>query len=75
VADLIEQWKSDSFPTIVSEEEIALQSGQPGIKIELESMGLSVSVITEINERVVVLTCFGDFTLFDELAVTRMANE
>jgi heat shock protein HslJ len=73
-ADLIEGWRSDPTVTILSEEEINLQSGQPGIRIELDSMGRSISVITEINERVVVITCFGDFSLFDEIAATLIAS-
>jgi len=75
VADLIQQWKSDSFITIISERDIVLQSGQPGIRMEMDSMGRSISVITQINERVVVLTCFGDFTRFDEIAGTIKASE
>jgi hypothetical protein len=35
-------------------------SGQPSIKLEVESMGRSITLITEINERVVVLNCFGE---------------
>lgn len=56
--------------TILSEQEIILSSGQPGFRFELNNMGPSNALITEINGRVVVLTCFGDFTLFDEIAVT-----
>jgi len=74
-ADLIQQWKADSFTTIISEHDIVLQSGQPGVRMELDSMGCSISVITQINGRVVVLTCFGDFTRFDEIAGTIKASE
>jgi len=74
-ADLIQQWKSDSFTTIVSEEAIDLPSGKPGIRFELDSMGRSISVITEINERVVVLTCYGDFALVDEIMATLKSKE
>ena len=72
---LIEVWETDPITTILSEEEIILQSGQPGIRIELDSMGRSKSVITEINERVVLLTCFGDFSQFDEIAATLRASD
>jgi len=75
VADLIQQWESDSATTIASESEIVLQSGLTGIRFVIDSMGRSISVITEINERVVVLTCFGDFTLVDAIAVTLTASE
>jgi len=74
-ADLIAQWESDSITTTLSEEEIILGSGQSGIRFELDSMGRSNSVITVINGRVVVLTCFGDFTQFDEIALTLKAIE
>ena len=43
--------------------------------MELEGMGRSLSLITEINERVVVLTCYGELAPFDEIAVTLGANE
>ena len=56
--------------TILSEQEIILSYGQPGFRFELKNMGRANALITEINGRVVVLTCFGDFTLFDEIAVT-----
>ena len=72
---LIEVWETDPITTILSEEEIILQSGQPGIRIELDSMGQSKSVITEINERIVLLTCFGDFSQFDEIAATLRASD
>ena len=45
----------------------------PGIRFELDSMGRSNALVTEINGRVIVLTCFGDFTQFDEIAVTLSA--
>jgi len=74
-ADLIQQWKSDPLTTIVSEREIGLQSGQNATRLEIESMGRSNSVITEINERAVAFTCFGDFTPFDQIAATLKASE
>jgi len=73
--DLIQQWKSNDMTTILSEQEIILSSGQPGFQFELNNMGRANSLITEINGRVVVLTCFGDFTLFDEIAVTLKTDE
>jgi heat shock protein HslJ len=68
--DLIDQWKSDSMTTILSEEEIVLGSGQPAIRVELDSRGRSNIVITEINGRVITLGCFGDFSDFDVIAGT-----
>jgi hypothetical protein len=43
--------------------------------MEVESMGRSLSLITQINERVVVLTCFGELAPFDEIAVTLRADD
>ena len=73
--DFIHQMKSNDTLTIISEAVIVLNSGQPGTRIELESMGRTNSIVTEINERVVLLTCFGDFDLVDEIAVTLKASE
>lgn len=68
--ELISQWKSSSTTTIVSEEPFRLNSGASGTRFEIESMGTSVSFVTELGGRVVVLTCFGDFSLVDEIAAT-----
>jgi hypothetical protein len=71
----MQQLKSDPTVTIVSEQEITLQSGKPGTRLEVDSMGRSLSLITEVDERVVVLTCFGELEPFDEIAVTIGASE
>ena len=70
VADVLERIKSDPHATIVSEREIVLHSGRSGTRREVESMGRSLSLYTEVNERAVVLTCFGEFAPFDQIAVT-----
>jgi hypothetical protein len=75
MADIIQQLRSDSRTTIVSEREIVLHSGQSGMRFELESMGRARALITTLqaaagNERTVVLTCFGEPAPFDEIAVT-----
>jgi hypothetical protein len=75
MAGHIQGLKSDSTVTVVSEREIVLQSGKPGIRMEVDSMGRSISLITEINERVVVLACFGELAPFDEIAATLSASE
>jgi hypothetical protein len=75
VADAVRALGSDSLATIVSEQEIVLQSGQPGIRVEVESMGPSVSLFTEVNGRAVVLTCFGEFEPVDQIAGTLGAGE
>jgi hypothetical protein len=38
-------------------------------------MGRSLSLVTEISERAVVLTCFGELAPFDEIAVTLGSSE
>jgi hypothetical protein len=75
LADALQALRSDPLATIISEQEIVLQSGEPGVRREVDSMGPSISLYTEVNERTVVLTCFGDFTLFDEIATTLGATE
>jgi heat shock protein HslJ len=62
--------RSNPGLTVVSEQELILHSGEPGIRVEVESLGTSVSLITEVEARVVVLTCFGEFAPFDEIAPT-----
>jgi hypothetical protein len=69
-ADLLQNWKADSIATIVSEEEITLQSGIVGTRIEIDNRGLSLSYIADINERVVVLSCYEEFEPFDEIVST-----
>jgi hypothetical protein len=75
VADVVQRLRSSPRATIVSEREIVLQSGRSGMRFEVESMGCSLSLITEVNERAVVLTCFGEPALFDEIAVTLGSSE
>jgi heat shock protein HslJ len=68
--DFISQIKSNEAITIIAEEQMILNSGQTSTRIEMDSMGRSVLVITEINGSTVVLTCYGDFILVDAIAVT-----
>jgi heat shock protein HslJ len=75
VADAIRELRSDALATIVSEQEIVLRSGELGIRMEVESMGPSISLFTEVNERTVVLTCFGELAPFDEVAGTLSTTE
>jgi len=75
VTSHIQGLKSDPSVTIVSEGEMVLQSGKPGTRLEVDSMGRSLSLVTEVNERDVVLTCFGDLAPFDQIAVTLGAGE
>jgi len=75
MAELIQQWQTNPRTTIVSEDEFILQSGLKGQRFVIDSMGQATAVITELNQRVVILTCFGNFTLVDEIAVTLKASE
>jgi hypothetical protein len=75
VDDLIAQWQSDAMTTIVSEEKFSFQSGSTGQRFVIDSMGRATVFITELNQRVVLLTCFGDFTHVDEIAATLQAVE
>ncbi len=71
--------KSNEVITIISEDQIVLNSGQPAtqieMNIEMDNIGQSMLVITEINEKVIVLSCVGDFTKVDGIAVTLKASE
>jgi hypothetical protein len=75
LADALQALRDSPMATIVSEQEVILASGEPGVRREVESMGPSMSMYTEINGRTVILTCFGDFTLFDQIAGTLGATE
>ena len=75
VADVTPKNRADPPVTIISEREIVLQSGQMGKRFEIDGMGRSLSLIAEVNERAVVLTCFGELAPFDEIAVTLGASE
>lgn len=54
---------------------IVLESGQPSIQLEVENMGRSRMLITEISGQVVLLNCFGELEPFDEVAVTLRAAD
>jgi len=75
VNDLIDQWQSDSMTTVISEEDITSQSGLTGKRLIIDSMGRATIIVTEINQRVVLLTCFGDFSPVDEIASTMKVLE
>jgi hypothetical protein len=68
--DLIAQWQSDAMTTIVSNDEFSFQSGLTGQRFVIDSMGRATIFIAELNQRVVLLTCFGDFSQVDEIAAT-----
>jgi len=69
-AEIIQQWESNSRTTIVSDEEITLKSGLIGRRFVIDSMGRAVVLVVEINQRLVKLTCFGNFAPVDDIAQT-----
>jgi heat shock protein HslJ len=71
----IDQLKASPTVTVLSEQELALQSGGKAMRLEIDSMGPSIHFITDLNQRTIILTCFGDFTQVDELASTLRANK
>ena len=68
--DLLSQWTSDSMTTIVTKEQVTLGSGLPGLRVEFDSMGRSLSMFIEINEGIIALTCYGALEYFDEIGNT-----
>jgi hypothetical protein len=76
MAQLVQEMRNNTAITILSDVELTLASGEPGIKIEYESkVGRSLLLVTEVNERAVVLACSGEFAPFDEIAVTLGSGE
>jgi len=73
--DLVQQWQSDSTTTIVSKEAFTLQTGLTGQRLEIDSMGRAMVFLVEVNQRVVVLNCFGSFIQVDAIATTLRALE
>jgi len=56
--------------TIFSETPFELASGAPAWRFELDSMGAAITFATQIDERLVLPTCFGNFSRVDEIAAT-----
>jgi heat shock protein HslJ len=69
-ADIIQQWESEPSTTIISDEELTLDSGLTGRWLILESMGRSAALLTEVNNRAITLTCFGSLDPFEGIAAT-----
>jgi len=72
---LIERYETDPNVTVISQEEVVLDSGSVGTRTEANAMGPSVSMITEVNRRAVTFVCYGDLTPFDDIAVTLAGGE
>jgi hypothetical protein len=74
-AELIQQWRNDPMTTIVSEDDFQFLSGNSGTRFVIENMGRAFVYVTEINARVILLTCFGDFSQVNQIAETINAIE
>ena len=68
--DLIEQWTSSSMTEILSDEPFLLAGGVEGRRFEIDSLGKSITFVAELEERLIVLSCFGNFDMVDEIAAT-----
>lgn len=68
LAELIGNWESDSRATILSDQEFTLRSGLAGRRFEIDNMGLARVYGVEFDSGLVLLTCFGDFSIVDEIA-------
>ena len=55
---------------VVSEREFVLNSGQRATRLEIESLGVSPSLVAQIGDRAVVLSCFGEPEPFEAIAAT-----
>lgn len=75
IDEVEQQIKSSPMTSILSEEPYILNSGQVGNRLEIDSMGKSISFVSELSGRVVSFTCFGDFSLVDEIALTIFVSE
>ena len=60
--------------TIITEQEFTFQSGMKGMRFEIDSMGRSLLFVTDLSQRTIILTCFGDFTMVDDIASTLKAS-
>jgi hypothetical protein len=74
-AEFIDQMKSNQAITILAEDAITLESGLAATRVEMESLERSMMLVTEINGLTVLLTCSGDFSLFDEIAGSLRSSE
>lgn len=75
VASLVEQWEVSEMTEIVSREEIKLRSGLPAERFVIDNIGRSTVFAADIDQRAVLLTCFGDFSVVDVIASTISADE
>ena len=70
IGALVEQWDASSITSIISEREIVLDSGSFGTIFVIDSLGYSTTLVSELDNRLVLFTCWGDFEYFEQIAVT-----
>ena len=66
--EILQQWTSDGLSEIVSRQDLILASGYPGLRIEMEGWGGSLTMFVVLDGRLVSLTCYGAFEYFDQIA-------
>jgi heat shock protein HslJ len=72
--EYVDQLKASPTVTIITEQEFTFQSGMKGMRFEIDSMGRSLLFVTDLSQRTIILTCFGDFTMVDDIASTLKAS-
>jgi hypothetical protein len=68
--EVLNQWTADGLSTILSQEDVTLTSGLPGLRVELEGWGGSLTMFTTVNDNLIAYTCYGPFEYFNEIAGT-----
>ena len=68
--DLVLEVKSNPNSTIISEEKVMLNSGEKAIRFEINNLGQSLFMVTDIKSKVVTLVCFGNLDRFNQMAFT-----
>lgn len=68
--DLVLEVRSNPNSTIISEETVILNYGENAIRFEIDSLGRSLFLVTEIEDKVITLVCFGNLDRFDQIAFT-----
>lgn len=66
--ELLLKVRSNPNSTIISEETVMLNSGENAIRFEINSLGRSLFMVTEIESKVVTLVCFGNLDRFNQIA-------
>jgi len=68
--DLKAGWEESPIATVLTEETLTLSSGQTAYRFEIDSMGRANVLLTGIEGRWVLFTCFGEMQVFETVAGT-----